>query len=135
MFYNFFPPYIKRNCFSALICGWGVMFITVTTLIAIFKKEKDCTLEDNHVKFNVLQSYSLLWYILKLPSVQLLAIIMLTVKVSTNLYFYLFIYLFEFHFFYCSYKKIRDAQNTKHAIAPAVTSRRRLTTGRPGKSE
>jgi len=51
-------------------------------LIAIFKKEKDNRLEDDHVKLNILQNYSLLWDILKLPSIQLLAIALLTAKVN-----------------------------------------------------
>lgn len=89
------------------------MFITITTLIAIFKKEKDCTLEDNHVKFNVLQSYSLLWYIMKLPNVQLLAMIMLTVKVNIT-------FLFLFLNFTIHKNKIRNMQNMKCAIAHAV---------------
>lgn len=59
-----------------------MLFIMVTTLVAVLKKEKDCTLEDNHVKVNVLQSYTLLWYILKSPYVQILGIILVTVKVN-----------------------------------------------------
>lgn len=51
-------------------------------MIAIFKKEKDNRLEDDHVKLNILQNYSLLWDILKLPSIQLLAIALLTAKVN-----------------------------------------------------
>jgi len=51
-------------------------------LIAIFKKEKDHRLEDGHVKLSIVQNYSLIWSILKLPGIQLLAITMLTAKVN-----------------------------------------------------
>jgi len=54
----------------------------VTTLIAIFKKENDCRLEFDHVKLNVAQNYTLLWDILKLPSIRILAIALLTAKVN-----------------------------------------------------
>lgn len=58
------------------------MFMSITTLIAVFKKEKDCSLEDNHVKLNTFQNYRLLWDICKLPSVQIFAMALLTVKVN-----------------------------------------------------
>lgn len=61
------------------------MFMSITTLIAIFKKEKDCSLEENHVKLNTFQNYRLLWDICKLPSVQIFAMALLTVKVNFKL--------------------------------------------------
>jgi len=51
----------------------GILFILISTLIAIFKKVKDNRLEDDHVKLNIVQNYLLLWDILKLPSIQILA--------------------------------------------------------------
>lgn len=60
----------------------GLIFICVTTLIAIFKKENDCRLELEHVKLNVTQNYSLLCDILKLPSIRILAVALLTAKVG-----------------------------------------------------
>lgn len=48
------------------------------------KKEKDSTLEDDHVKLDVIQTYSLLGDILKLRNVQLLAMALLTAKVNRN---------------------------------------------------
>jgi MFS transporter, PAT family, solute carrier family 33 (acetyl-CoA transportor), member 1 len=72
---------------------WGILFILITTLIAIFKKEKDNRLEDDHVKLNIVQNYSLLWDILKLPSIQLLAISLLTAKVIPFYNAYFSIYL------------------------------------------
>lgn len=59
----------------------------MTTLIAIFKKEKDCRLEVDHVKLNVVQNYSLLCDILKLPSIRILAIALLTAKVNIIIIF------------------------------------------------
>ncbi|KAL5239633.1 hypothetical protein ACI65C_007043 [Semiaphis heraclei] len=66
---------------KCLFYVWGILFTLITTLIAIFKKEKDNRLEDDHVKLNIVQNYSLLWDILKLPSIQLLAVALLTAKV------------------------------------------------------
>lgn len=62
----------------------GALFFCVTTLVAVCKKEKDTTLEDDHVKLDVIQTYSLLWDVLKLRSVQLLGMALLTSKVNKN---------------------------------------------------
>ncbi|XP_025208442.1 acetyl-coenzyme A transporter 1-like isoform X1 [Melanaphis sacchari] len=67
---------------KSLFYVWGILFILITSLIAIFKKEKDNRLEDDHVKLNIVQNYSLLWDILKLPNIQLLAISLLTAKIG-----------------------------------------------------
>ncbi|CAI6343822.1 unnamed protein product [Macrosiphum euphorbiae] len=60
----------------------GIFFILISTLIAMFKKEKDNRLEDNHVKLNIVQNYLLLWDILKLPGIQILALTLLTAKIG-----------------------------------------------------
>lgn len=64
---------------------WSITIILITTLIGIFKREKDNRLEEGHVKINVLQSYQLLWKIFKLPNVRVLAIALLTMKVNIAL--------------------------------------------------
>ncbi|XP_060877595.1 acetyl-coenzyme A transporter 1-like isoform X2 [Metopolophium dirhodum] len=48
----------------------------------ILKKEKDNRLEDDHVKLNIVQNYSLIWDILKLPGIKLLALTLLTAKIG-----------------------------------------------------
>ncbi|XP_026822981.1 acetyl-coenzyme A transporter 1-like [Rhopalosiphum maidis] len=63
-----------KNLF--LICG--VLFMVITTSIAIFKNEKDTRLEDDHIKLNTFQNYKLLWDISNLPCIKILAIAMLT---------------------------------------------------------
>ncbi|XP_026823340.1 acetyl-coenzyme A transporter 1-like [Rhopalosiphum maidis] len=65
-----------------LLYIWGITFMSITTLIAIFKREKDCSLEDDHLKLNTLQNYRLLWDICKLPSIQIFAMALLTVKIG-----------------------------------------------------
>lgn len=67
---------------SGFLYFLGITFISVTTLIAILKKEKSITVEPDHVDLNAVQTYSLLWDILKIPNVQTLAIIVLTARVS-----------------------------------------------------
>lgn len=61
----------------------SAMFILITTLVGILKKEKDINrLTDSQVKINVLQNYKLLWDIFKLPSIRVLALALLTMKVK-----------------------------------------------------
>lgn len=64
-----------------LLYGWGIIFIVITTLVGLFKKEKDNTFDDDREKIDVVQNYILLWDILKLPSIRILAIILITSKV------------------------------------------------------
>lgn len=87
VFKTFLALVSKVNMLSLFCTGlfyiWGISFMLITTLIAFFKKEKDNRLEDNHVKLNIFQNYSLLWDILKIPSIRVLAIALLTSKVNT----------------------------------------------------
>lgn len=85
---------------TGLFFIWGIIFIFITILIAILKKEKDSRLEDEHVELNIFQNYTLLWGILKLPSVKILAIALLTAKVliKKKYYKYKLYKLFFFHF-------------------------------------
>ncbi|XP_022174759.1 acetyl-coenzyme A transporter 1-like [Myzus persicae] len=62
------------------ICG--IVFILVSTLIGIFKREKDTRLEDNYAQLHVTNSYKLLWDILTLPNLRVLLIALLTMKVG-----------------------------------------------------
>lgn len=68
--------------FLAFIYLWSIIFLLITTLIGIFKKEKDDKLELDHVKISVFQNYKLLWDILKKPKIKLLAIALLTARVN-----------------------------------------------------
>lgn len=61
---------------------WGILFMVITTMIAIFKTEKDSTQEDGYVKLNISKTYSLLWDIIKLPSIRILATALLTARVN-----------------------------------------------------
>lgn len=54
----------------------------ITTLIGIFKKEKDSRLELDHVKISVFQNYKLLWDIINKPKIKLLAMALLTARVN-----------------------------------------------------
>ncbi len=62
---------------------FGALFLVTTTLVMIFKKEKECdpneSLEDS---LTLAQTYKLVWKILKLKSVQQLSLLLLTFKVS-----------------------------------------------------
>ncbi|XP_023180089.1 acetyl-coenzyme A transporter 1 [Drosophila hydei] len=67
---------------------WGITFIVATTLVAIFKREND--VEDAHTdaryteehELNIHESYKVLWDMVRKRPVQILAGILLTVKVT-----------------------------------------------------
>lgn len=63
---------------------WGLTFLVTTTAIAMFKKEKEYKdPEHEHVHDqNLKTAYSFLISIIKLPAVQLLAMVLLTCKVN-----------------------------------------------------
>jgi len=59
--------------------------VSVTTLIAVFKTDKDNPLDDGlpRVNIDVVRNYKLLWDVSKLPSVRVLALALITMKVNT----------------------------------------------------
>lgn len=64
---------------------WGLSFLVTTTIIAVLKKEKqefDKYDSHHHQELNIPQTYKLLLEILKMRPIQLLAAILLTVKVT-----------------------------------------------------
>lgn len=69
---------------SGFLWFWGIVFLVTTTLVAFLKRENEETKEqhDEQREFGVLESYNLLWKIIKMKPVMLLAAILLTVKVS-----------------------------------------------------
>ena len=83
---------IFSNLFSKeFMQFFGVVFLITTTFVLIFKREKDGDLhesiEDN---LTLIQTYKLVWQILKLKSVQVLAIFLMTFKVNYDLIFFNF---------------------------------------------
>jgi len=64
---------------------WGISYMAITALIAIFKNEKDYLIENNETKLTIFQNYTVLWDIIKLPSMKILAIALLTSMVSKNI--------------------------------------------------
>lgn len=61
------------------------MTLVITFLLGIFKKEKDNLdnrSEDGYVNINVFQNYKLLWDILNLPRIRVLAVALMTTRVS-----------------------------------------------------
>ncbi|XP_025193858.1 acetyl-coenzyme A transporter 1-like isoform X2 [Melanaphis sacchari] len=67
---------------NSLFLVWAISFIAITTLIAIFKNEKDNRLENNRTKPSILESYIILYNILKIPGFKLLAIALLTSQIG-----------------------------------------------------
>lgn len=60
---------------------WGIIFIVLTTLVAIFKSEKNCLTEPNAFGLSIIKTYKSLLNIMKLPNIKKLAIILLTIRV------------------------------------------------------
>lgn len=61
---------------------WGTVFIAVTTLVAIFKCEKDRSTNPKFVHIKTIQMYKLLYQIMKLTNVKNLVIILFTIQVK-----------------------------------------------------
>jgi len=61
---------------------WGILYIVITTLVAIFKYENDYLTELDAADLSIVKTYMLLFSIMKLPSIKMFAIILLTIKVS-----------------------------------------------------
>ncbi|KAK2716881.1 acetyl-coenzyme A transporter 1-like [Artemia franciscana] len=76
---------------SSFLSFWGVVFMITTTLVWLFKTEKESNehlIEDekDHEEVEeergVKETYKLLWHIIKLPSVKILAVFLLTCKIG-----------------------------------------------------
>lgn len=68
---------------SGFLYFWGIVFLITTTIVAIFKREKHPREEDHEeTELNIMESYMLLWKIIKMKPVQILAVILLTVKIA-----------------------------------------------------
>lgn len=62
---------------------WGVMYMIITTQVAIFKTEQDYVSDANTaVRLSIVKTYKLLFRVMKLPSIKMLVIILLTSKVG-----------------------------------------------------
>lgn len=63
---------------------WGVVFLVVTSLVALFKSEHPVqkSLAHSNPDLNILDSYKLLGSILKLPSIQKFALVLLTCRIG-----------------------------------------------------
>jgi len=60
---------------------WVIVIFSVTTITGIFKIEK-CSREYEFEKISIIQSYKLLWDILKLPRIQVLSLALLTARIG-----------------------------------------------------
>ncbi|XP_063702414.1 acetyl-coenzyme A transporter 1 [Culicoides brevitarsis] len=69
---------------SGFLFFWGIIFLITTTLVAFLKHEKHPSEDQSsdHQELNIRESYMLLWKIIKLRPVQILAVILLTVKIA-----------------------------------------------------
>lgn len=62
---------------------WGIVFLVTTTLVAIFKREKDEVKENvDHPDYGLGETYHMLWKIITMKPVMVLSAVLLTVKVS-----------------------------------------------------
>ena len=69
---------------SGFLWFWGITFLVTTTLVALFKRENKESQNQSidHPEYDIKESYSMLWKIMKMKPVLLLTAILLTVKIS-----------------------------------------------------
>ncbi|CRL01967.1 CLUMA_CG015131, isoform A [Clunio marinus] len=69
---------------SGFLWFWGITFLVTTTLVGIFKREKEESQEyiEEHPDYDIKESYGMLWKIITMKPVMMLAAVLLTVKVS-----------------------------------------------------
>ena len=72
---------------------WGLVFIVTTSLLWIFKHEKDVIDDDEILRNGVAKTYLTAWKIIRLPNVRQYIVVLLTVKVK----WFTSIYLIYFH--------------------------------------
>lgn len=69
--------------FAGFLWYWGICFLCATTLIAIFKRERlpdDAPADSEELNFSLIESYKVLFKILRLRGVGLLVLVLLTSK-------------------------------------------------------
>lgn len=67
---------------STFLKGCGIVFLITTTLVSIFKKERNTAAENNDEEFGLVETYKLLISIFKLKSIGKLVVILLTCKIG-----------------------------------------------------
>jgi PAT family acetyl-CoA transporter-like MFS transporter 1 len=68
---------------SGFLWFWGITFLVTTTLVAIFKRERDESQHvEDHVDLGIKETYGWLWTIITKKPVMILSTILLTVKLS-----------------------------------------------------
>lgn len=70
---------------SGFLYFWGITFLITTTLVALLKKERKQSGDNqqiDHPEYNIKESYSLLLRILKMKPILMLMAVLLTVKIS-----------------------------------------------------
>ncbi|CAB3374202.1 Hypothetical predicted protein [Cloeon dipterum] len=66
---------------AGFLYNWGIVFLVTTTIVAIFKTEKKGDGEVEH-DMGLVESYKLLWSIIKLPSIRTTICILLTCRIG-----------------------------------------------------
>lgn len=85
MNYNKITLHFISFIFIDYLYIYGTTILVITSIVGIFKKEKDSRLEDGYININVFQNYKLLWDILKLPRIRVLAVALMTTRVNIHL--------------------------------------------------
>lgn len=79
------PLNVGMITLSGFFFFWGLIFIAMTSLVAVFKKEVEVADSEHTIvhEQSLTTAYFSLLQILKLPAIKLLAVVLLTCKVST----------------------------------------------------
>ena len=76
------PSDVGLVTLSEFLYFWGCIFIVMTTLIGIFKHEKNENIERSEDEYeNIKRAYHMLWKTINLSNIKTMSLILLTAKV------------------------------------------------------
>lgn len=78
---------------------WGLIFAVSTTVVALFKHETNESTDEHEPHFGLVDTYKVLFRVLRLPAVRSIAIVLLTIKVHEifiDMYTYICTFFVQF---------------------------------------
>ncbi|XP_058789178.1 acetyl-coenzyme A transporter 1 [Phymastichus coffea] len=75
------PSHKGMITLAGFLYFWGIVFLITTTLVGIFKHEKEERIPKGE-EINIRKAYKILWTTMKLPNIKLIMLILLTLKIG-----------------------------------------------------
>ncbi|XP_050523109.1 acetyl-coenzyme A transporter 1-like isoform X7 [Daktulosphaira vitifoliae] len=81
---SFGNNYLRSTPAKGSIYFWGIAFMIITSLVGLFEKENQNSskIGENEPEHSIIQTYSLLWRIIKLPNIRILIFALLTYRIA-----------------------------------------------------